>query len=102
MIGSNTASTISITMPPLIPIICEKVFDLVKKYDGSIAAEHNDGIIRTPYLNKMYSPEILKLFQQTKQIFDPLNIFNPGKKVPGSSPDGGGTVEYMVGHLAKN
>jgi FAD/FMN-containing dehydrogenase len=86
----------------LIPIICEKVFDLVKKYDGSIAAEHNDGIIRTPYLNKMYSPEILKLFQQTKQIFDPLNIFNPGKKVPGSSPDGGGTVEYMVGHLAKN
>lgn len=85
----------------IIPIVSEKVYALVKDFGGTITAEHNDGIIRTPYLGKMYSPEILNLFAQTKQIFDPQNIFNPGKKVPSLSPDGSGTVEYMVGHLAK-
>jgi FAD/FMN-containing dehydrogenase len=74
---------------------------LVKEYAGSITAEHNDGIVRTPYLDKMYSPQILDFFKQTKEIFDPQNIFNPGKKVP-DGKDGGGSVEYMVGHLAKN
>ncbi len=78
----------------LIPLLSEKVYDLVAEYKGSITAEHNDGIVRTPYLGKMYSPKILELFKQTKDIFDPQNIFNPGKKVDG-------TIEYMVGHLAK-
>jgi FAD/FMN-containing dehydrogenase len=86
----------------LIPIVSEKVYALVRDFGGTITAEHNDGIIRTPYLGKMYSPEILNLFAQTKQIFDPQNIFNPGKKVPSLYPDASGTVEYMVGHLAKN
>ena len=83
----------------LISIVSEKVYDLVAQYDGSITAEHNDGIIRTPYLNKMYSPEILDLFYKTKEIFDPQNIFNPGKKVK-ESEDGIGSVEYMISHLA--
>src|SRR3989344_4444827 len=38
------------------------VYQLVAKYKGSITGEHNDGIIRTPYLNLMYSPEVLELF----------------------------------------
>lgn len=86
----------------LIPLISEKVYNLVSEYHGSITAEHNDGIIRTPYLNKMYSQETLDLFKQTKKIFDPQNIFNPGKKVAENKDGGVGTVEYMVGHLAKN
>ncbi len=86
----------------LIPILSEKIYNLVKEYAGSITAEHNDGIVRTPYLDKMYSPQILDFFKQTKEIFDPQNIFNPGKKVPSPTTDGGGSVEYMVGHLAKN
>jgi len=71
----------------------EKVYSLVAEYHGSITGEHNDGIVRTPYLHKMYSPEILNLFKRTKEIFDPLNIFNPGKKV-------NGTLEYMESHIA--
>lgn len=63
--------------------LSKEVYDLVKEFGGSITAEHNDGLIRTPHLHKMYSPKILKLFEQTKKIFDPLNIFNPGKKVNG-------------------
>lgn len=73
--------------------VANKFYDLVAEYKGSNTAEHNDGIIRTPYLSKMYSPEVLDLFQKTKQIFDPKNIFNPGKKV-------GGSLEYLESHIA--
>jgi len=72
--------------------VSDKFYDLVAKFKGSISAEHNDGIIRTPYLSKMYSLEILELFKKTKEIFDPLNIFNPGKKVYG-------TLEYLESHI---
>ncbi len=74
--------------------VSDLVYDLVLSYGGSITAEHNDGIIRTPYLIKQYGPEIIALFQQAKDAFDAQNIFNPGKKV-------GGTKEYMMAHLAK-
>lgn len=65
----------------LLPKISQEVFDLVFKYKGSMSGEHNDGLIRSRYLKQMYGEEIYKLFEKTKEIFDPLNIFNPGKKV---------------------
>jgi hypothetical protein len=34
------------------------------------------------------------LMAQVKELFDPLNIFNPGKKV-------GGTFEYAKNHIVK-
>ena len=61
-----------------------KVYELVVKYGGSITGEHNDGIIRTPYLPLMFGEKMILLFEETKKIFDPLNIFNPGKKVGGN------------------
>ncbi len=72
----------------------DKVYDLVAKFHGSITAEHNDGIIRTPYLGKMYTPRMLELFSEVKRVFDPHNIFNPGKKVNGS-------LEYLKSHIAR-
>jgi hypothetical protein len=35
----------------------------------------------------MFGPEMHALFTETKRIFDPLNIFNPGKKVGGTKED---------------
>ncbi len=67
--------------------LSQKVYDLVLKYHGSISAEHNDGIIRTPYLPQMFGPAVADLFKKTKAIFDPTNIFNPGKKVGGTFAD---------------
>ncbi|HEU0085922.1 MAG TPA: FAD-binding oxidoreductase [Candidatus Paceibacterota bacterium] len=78
--------------------LSDTVYDLVLKYEGSITAEHNDGIIRTPYLAKMYGEKVVALFAETKRIFDPKNIFNPGKKVP--TPDRGGTKEYMASRIS--
>jgi FAD/FMN-containing dehydrogenase len=80
--------------------ISQKVYDLVLEYKGSITAEHNDGIVRTPYLEQMYGKEITNLFRLTKEIFDPKYILNPGKKVP--TPDGKmGTKEYLHGHVIR-
>ncbi len=64
-----------------------KVYDLVIKYGGTTTGEHNDGIIRTPYLEQLFGPEMTRLFRETKHIFDPLDIFNPGKKVGGTFAD---------------
>jgi len=65
----------------IIPELSEKVYDLVIEFGGSITAEHNDGLVRSPFLEQMYGKEIYKFFEDTKNIFDPENIFNPGKKV---------------------
>ncbi len=77
----------------------EKIYDLVASFGGSITGEHNDGIVRTPYLHKMYSPEILALFTKVKNIFDPQNIFNPQKKVPSTGSGQAGAMQYWESHL---
>ena len=69
--------------------LAPKVYELVIKEGGTTTGEHNDGIIRTPYLPMLFGSEMVALFERTKKIFDPLNIFNPGKKV--SLPCQGGT-----------
>lgn len=61
--------------------LSEKVYSLVGEYHGSITGEHNDGLIRTPYLHKMFTPDMLSVFTEIKNIFDPQRIFNPHKKV---------------------
>lgn len=76
----------------LIPEISKEVYGIINKYHGSITGEHNDGIIRTPYLKQMYGEKIYKLFEETKNIFDPDDIFNPGKKI-------GGSLDYAMDHI---
>ena len=53
---------------------------LILKYHGSLSGEHNDGLIRSPWLEMAYGKEVVDLFKDTKDIFDPKNIFNPHKK----------------------
>ena len=67
--------------------LAPKVYDLVISYGGTTTGEHNDGIIRTPYLTQLFGDEMVGLFAETKKIFDPQNIFNPGKKVGGTFAD---------------
>ena len=76
----------------IILTLSKEVYELVFSYHGVITGEHNDGIIRTPYLEEEFGTEIYKLFVEAKNIFDPNNIFNPGKKV-------GGTLAYAMNHI---
>ncbi len=58
----------------------DEVFKLVRDFKGSMAAEHNDGLVRGTFLPFMFGDKIFDIFKRTKAIFDPLNIFNPHKK----------------------
>lgn len=75
--------------------VAGRVYDLVLAYNGSISGEHNDGIVRGPYVRQMFGDEVYKLFQETEHIFDPDDIFNPGKKV-------GVTLDESLEHLDAN
>lgn len=63
----------------LLPAMKE-VDNLVLEYHGSLSGEHNDGLVRGPWLKQQFGDEILGLFREVKHIFDPDNIFNPHKK----------------------
>ena len=63
----------------LLPAMKE-VDDLVLSYGGSLSGEHNDGLVRGPWLEQQFGKEVLGLFREVKHIMDPENIFNPHKK----------------------
>lgn len=67
--------------------LAPKVYELVIAEGGTTTGEHNDGIIRTPYLSMLFGKDMVALFEETKKTFDPQNIFNPGKKVGGTFAD---------------
>lgn len=58
----------------------KEVNNLVLKYGGSLSGEHNDGLVRGPWLEQQFGKEMVKLFREVKDIFDPQYIFNPHKK----------------------
>lgn len=68
---------------------------LILQYEGSLSGEHNDGMIRGPWLGDMYGPEVLGYFKQAKQILDPQNIFNPHKKTDAD-------WEFSMAHLREH
>ena len=59
----------------------DEFYKMVKELGGTPAGEHNDSLMRAVYRPTMFSPEIEKLFNQVKHIFDPENMLNPHKKV---------------------
>jgi FAD/FMN-containing dehydrogenase len=67
----------------------------VLRYGGSITGEHNDGLIRSPYLKQMYGEKMYRLFVEVNKIFDPEDIFNPGKKV-------GSSLEFAMSHMRRD
>lgn len=61
-----------------------ELIPLVLQYRGTMAGEHNDGMVRGPWLPAVFGDEMYQLFCKTKEIFDPLYIFNPHKKTDAS------------------
>lgn len=74
--------------------VCQRVYDLVFAFGGSMGVDHNDGILKTPFLERMYGPEMTTLFAKVKDLFDQHGIFNPGKKV-------GGTLDFSLAHVIR-
>ncbi len=61
--------------------IANEVADLVLEYGGALSGEHGDGYVRSPFMEKMFGPQLYQAFREIKRIFDPQGILNPGKIV---------------------
>jgi D-lactate dehydrogenase (cytochrome) len=61
------------------------VFAVVKKYGGSISAEHGVGVVKRDLLPSVKDPVALELMKSLKRMLDPKNILNPGKVLPSDS-----------------
>ena len=55
------------------------VFAVVKKYGGSISAEHGIGVMKRDLLPSVKDPVALDLMSSLKRMLDPNGILNPGK-----------------------
>ena len=65
----------------LFRLITTEVAQLVKSYRGSMSGEHGDGIVRSEFIEFMIGQENYNILKRIKFVFDPENIFNPGKIV---------------------
>ena len=61
--------------------IANDIADLVLEFGGALSGEHGDGLVRGPFMSRMYGPALYEAFRTVKRTFDPDGIFNPGKIV---------------------
>ncbi len=73
----------------------KEVNNLVLKYGGSLSGEHNDGLVRGPWLEMMYGKSMMTIFKEAKHIMDPQLIFNPHKKANAE-------WEYSFSHIREH
>lgn len=73
----------------------KEVNELVLSYGGSLSGEHNDGLVRGPWLTQMYGEKVVGYFEQAKKIMDPEGIFNPHKKTDAN-------WKYTMDHLREH
>ena len=73
----------------------KEVNNLVIEHGGSVSGEHNDGMVRGPWLKEMYSPSVLGYMVDMKKLYDPENIFNPRKKTDA-------TWDFSFKHIRKD
>src|SRR6185437_4257894 len=81
--------------------VADQTSALVRQFKGSLSAEHGVGIARTEYMQEQLGDELLGVMRKIKRIFDPKNVFNPGKIfAAGSEPD---RHEHRIdNHLREN
>ncbi|SNY98772.1 FAD-binding and (Fe-S)-binding domain-containing protein [Halomonas sp. hl-4] len=61
--------------------IAELASALVREYKGAYSGEHGDGICRGEWVAWQFGETVNDAFRDIKQLFDPENLFNPGKIV---------------------
>jgi FAD/FMN-containing dehydrogenase len=74
--------------------LMDEFYGMVMKMGGTTAGEHNDGLLRAPYLEKLYGAETYDLFKRVKEICDPQAIFNPRIKLDVTKKD----IEPLLRH----
>lgn len=70
---------------------------LTLQLGGTLTGEHGDGRLRAPLLSESWGGDkgpSLRLFRAVKEAFDPLDIMNPGVKLPAPGAPVLGDVKY--------
>ncbi len=57
----------------------DEVFELALSYHGSITGEHGVGLTKKKFLSRQVGDVGMDVLKGIKQVFDPKNLFNPGK-----------------------
>jgi glycolate oxidase subunit GlcD len=59
----------------------QELFALAVELGGSVTGEHGVGLVKRGQLRRQWAPRAVALHEAIKQVFDPDNLLNPGKKV---------------------
>lgn len=59
--------------------VSRAVFEVVRRYGGSVSAEHGVGLLKKNYLGYSRSEAEIELMRHIRRGFDPAGIMNPGK-----------------------
>ncbi|MBI5103342.1 MAG: FAD-binding protein [Nitrospirae bacterium] len=62
--------------------LVKEVFRMTLDLGGTISGEHGVGLTKKDYIGMEISPVEMDLMKKIKNVFDPLNILNPGKIFP--------------------
>jgi FAD/FMN-containing dehydrogenase/Fe-S oxidoreductase len=80
--------------------IASETADLVLAYGGALSGEHGDGLVRSPFMERMFGAELYGAFRQIKRTFDPDGSFNPGKIV--DAPPIATNLRYARGYRTES
>ena len=61
--------------------LSKEISDLVMEFGGCMSGEHGDGLARGMWNEKQFGSVLYSLFRETKRLFDPKSLMNPGKIV---------------------
>lgn len=59
--------------------VSDDIFDCVKRYGGSVSAEHGVGLLKKPFLSYSRDDSEIAIMKALKKVFDPNKVMNPGK-----------------------
>jgi FAD/FMN-containing dehydrogenase/Fe-S oxidoreductase len=65
--------------------LAEEIHGLALGLGGTVSTQHGTGLARTPWVARQYG-QLYSVFRELKAIFDPQELFNPGKII---GPDPG-------------
>ena len=60
--------------------LASRVYDIVIEAGGTISSAQGCGLVRTQFMRKQYG-ELVQVFREIKDAFDPQNQLNPGKVI---------------------
>ncbi len=63
--------------------VFEELYAKARRLRGQVSGEHGIGFAKKTYFAETLSPEALRLLAGIKKTFDPDNLLNPSKVVPG-------------------